>query len=108
MASPKWAGMSTAPRDGSLVLVRVRASEQGPAEIDAVRWAVSARSGEEGWVANDSDPFARVVYGEGELAGWSPLPTQMPALRSDAACRRRPAASLRHARRGGRGRDLRG
>jgi hypothetical protein len=82
MTSPKWASMSTAPRDGSLVLVRLRASEQGPAEVDAVRWAVSARSGEEGWVANDSDPFARVAYGEGELAGWSPLPTQLPPLRS--------------------------
>lgn len=75
--------MATAPRDGSLVLVRMRASEQGPAEIDAVRWAVSARSGEEGWVANDSDPFARVVYGDGELSGWSPLPTQLPSLRSE-------------------------
>ena len=83
MASPKWASMITAPRDGSLVLVRVRASEQGPAEVDAVRWAISARSGEEGWVANDSDPFARVAYGEGELAGWSPLPTQRPTLRSE-------------------------
>ena len=83
MTSPKWASMSTAPRDGSLVLVRLRASEQGPAEVDAVRWAVSARSGEEGWVANDSDPFARVAYGEGELAGWSPLPTQLPRLRSE-------------------------
>ena len=82
MANPKWASMTTAPRDGSLVLVRVRASEQGPAEVDAVRWAVSARSGEEGWVANDSDPFARVAYGESELAGWSPLPTQLPLLRS--------------------------
>ena len=83
MAPPKWASMNTAPRDGSLVLVRVRASEQGPAEVDAVRWAVSARSGEEGWVANDSDPFARVAYGEGELSGWSPLPTQRPRLRSE-------------------------
>lgn len=87
MASLKWAPMRTAPRDGSLVLARVRASEQGPAEVDAVRWAVSARSGEEGWVANDSDPFARVVYGEGELAGWSPLPTQLPRLRSDPPIR---------------------
>jgi hypothetical protein len=79
----KWEPMATAPRDGTLVLVAVRASEQGPAEHDAVRWAQSARSGEEGWVANDSDPFARFVYSEAELTGWSPLPTQMPALRSN-------------------------
>jgi len=79
----KWAPMATAPRDGTLVLVSVRASEQGPAELDAVRWAQSARSGDEGWVANDSDPFARFVYSEAELTGWSPLPTQLPELRSN-------------------------
>jgi hypothetical protein len=81
----KWAPMATAPRDGTLVLVAVHASEQGPAEVDAVRWAKSARSGEESWVANDSDPFARIVYSEGELSGWLPLPTQMPELRSARA-----------------------
>ena len=78
----KFAPMSTAPRDGTLVLVALHASEQGPAEVDAVRWAMSARSGEEGWVANDSDPFARVVYAEPELSGWLPLPTQLPKLKS--------------------------
>ena len=82
MPQPTWASMRTAPRDGTLVLVRIRATEQGPAEVDAVRFAQSARSGEEGWVANDSDPFARVVYAEGELAAWMPLPTQLPKLRS--------------------------
>ena len=61
MPQPTWASMRTAPRDGTLVLVQIRATEQGPAEVDAVRFAQSARSGEEGWVANDSDPFARVV-----------------------------------------------
>ena len=83
MPSSKWAGMTSAPRDGSLVLVRLYASEQGPSEVDAVRWSKSARSGEEAWVANDSDPFARVAYADAELAGWMPLPTQMPKLRSD-------------------------
>ena len=82
MPQTTWASMRTAPRDGTLVLVQIRATEQGPAEVDAVRFAQSARSGEEGWVANDSDPFARVVYAEGELAAWMPLPTQLPKLRS--------------------------
>jgi len=81
----RWVSMATAPRDGTLVLVKLRASEQGPSEMDAVRWVTSARSGEAGWVANDSDPFARVAYAEGELAGWSPLPTQVPKLRSERA-----------------------
>ncbi len=74
--------MASAPRDGSLVLVQIRASEQGPAEFDVVRFAASARSGEEAWVANDSDPQARIVYAENELTGWMPLPTQLPRLRS--------------------------
>jgi hypothetical protein len=87
----KFAPMSTAPRDGTLVLVAIHASEQGPAEVDAVRWAQSARSGEEGWVANDSDPFARIVYSEPELSGWLPLPTQLPALRSQKQERRSPS-----------------
>jgi hypothetical protein len=74
--------MATAPRDGTLVLVAIRASEQGAGEFDAVRWARSARSGEEGWVAADSDPYARVAYAESELSYWLPLPTQLPELRS--------------------------
>ena len=78
----KWAAMASAPRDGTLVLARIRATEQGPAEVDMVRWARSARSGEENWVANDSDPFARVVYAEAELSSWMPLPGQLPKLRS--------------------------
>lgn len=81
-ARQTWAPMATAPRDGTLVLVRLHATEQGPAEVDAVRFARSARSDEEGWVANDSDPFARVVYAEAEVSAWMPLPTQMPKLKS--------------------------
>ena len=87
----RFVSMDSAPRDGTLVLVALRASEQGPAEVDAVRWMISARSGEAGWVANDSDPFARVAYAEGELAGWSPLPTQMPKLRSARIAKATPS-----------------
>ncbi len=86
----RWEPMRSAPRDGTLVLARLRATEQGPAEMDAVRWSTSARSREEGWVANDSDPFARVVYAENELTGWMPLPGQLPRLASDSR-RQRPA-----------------
>lgn len=83
--TPRRQPMRTAPRDGSLVLVAIRATEQGPEEFDMVRWASSARSGEEGWVATDSDPEARVVYATAELAGWMPLPTQVPKLRAHPA-----------------------
>lgn len=74
--------MSSAPRDGTLVRVALRASEQGPAEFDMVRWASSARSGEGEWVATDSDREARVAYATAELAYWVPLPTQQPAFAS--------------------------
>ena len=83
--TPKGQPMRTAPRDGTLVLVAIRASEQGPEEFDMVRWASSARSGEEEWVATDSDPAARIAYATAELAYWMPLPTQLPQLRSRPA-----------------------
>ena len=88
--SRRWQSMKTAPRDGTLVLVKVRATEQGPGEFDMVRWAQSARSEEEAWVAADSDPFARIVYAEGELAYWMPLPSQLPTLRSACAASGEP------------------
>jgi hypothetical protein len=88
-----WQPMASAPRDGTLVLVRVRATEQGPDEHDMVRWSKSARSGEESWVATDSDPFARIAYADNEIAAWMPLPTQLPELRSTKpGIARRPSA----------------
>jgi hypothetical protein len=76
--SADWQKMATAPRDGTRILVLIRASEQGAAEVDVVRWLRSPRTGEEGWVAIDSDSGARFVYAEGELQSWMPLPAAMP------------------------------
>ena len=83
----EWRPMRTAPRDGTRVLVTVRASEQGAAEVDVVKWARPDRQSEAGWIATDSDPEARVVYAEGELAAWMPLPTAeaRPGARSAPA-----------------------
>ena len=83
-----WYDMASAPKDGTKVLVAVRASEQGPAEVDMARWAKAARAAEAGWIA-DSDPGCIITYSELELAGWMPLPTPVPKLR---ARRGRPAA----------------
>jgi hypothetical protein len=83
------APIATAPRDGSLVRIAVRASEQGPAELDTVRWARSAASGEEGWVAFDSDAEARVVYADSEIAYWLPLPSQVRARRPPGTAAKR-------------------
>jgi hypothetical protein len=78
----EWQPMTTAPKDGSRILVTVRASEQGPAEVDVVKWARPEAAAEPGWVATDSDADAPIVYAAGELASWMPLPSALPSLRS--------------------------
>ena len=89
----QWQPMDNAPKNGTRVLVEVRASEQGPAEVDVARWAKADRSGEGSWVAADSDPGCVITYAEVELLGWMPLPTPLPKLRSAGAQegRSRPA-----------------
>jgi hypothetical protein len=77
-----WQPMANAPRDGTRVLVAIRASEQGPAEVDVARWGRAEPAGEECWVASDSDHECIITYAEGELTSWMPLPTTLPKLRS--------------------------
>ncbi len=78
----EWRPMASAPRDGSRVLVAIRGTEQGAAEVDVARWAKPDRSGEECWIAADSDPGALVVYAEAELVSWMPMPAPQPHFRS--------------------------
>jgi len=66
--------MSTAPKDGSRILVTVRSSEQGPAEVDVAYWARADQFGMEGWRAGDSHPGNIVGYADPELKCWMPLP----------------------------------
>jgi hypothetical protein len=80
----RWRHMSTAPRDGSRILVTVRPVEQGPADVDVAYWAQADRYAMEGWRAADSTPGAIIFYAEPELKCWMPLPganveVQMPA-----------------------------
>ena len=75
MAEPDgWRHMSTAPKDGSRVLVTVRSSEQGPAEVDVAYWARADQHGIEGWRAADSHPGNIVGYADPELKCWMPMP----------------------------------
>jgi len=85
----EWLGMASAPRDGTRVLVEIRASEQGAAEVDMVRWALPERGAEAGWVSAESDPGAAIFYAEAELSGWMPLPAPLPRprLKRGAAAR---------------------
>ena len=87
----EWRPITTAPRDGTRILAAIRASEQGPAEVDVVRWARSAPGGEKSWIAADSDPTLVIVYAEVELTHWMPLPSPLPKLRAgERAGRREP------------------
>ena len=75
MNESRWRHMSSAPKDGSRVLVTVRPSEQGPAEVDVAYWSRADQFGIEGWRAADSHPGQIVGYADPELKCWMPLPT---------------------------------
>ena len=69
-----WRNMASAPRDGSRILVTVRPSEQGPAEVDIAYWARADQFRAEGWRAADSHPGQVIGYADPELKCWMPLP----------------------------------
>lgn len=71
----RWRQMASAPRDGSRILVTVRSSEQGPAEVDVAYWSHGDRFGTEGWRASDSSPGRIIEYAEPELKCWMPMPS---------------------------------
>jgi hypothetical protein len=77
----EWQDMDAAPRDGSRILVMLKASEHGPAEVDVARWARPDRHQEPCWIAADSDHDCAVVYAESDLDGWMKLPSPLPKLR---------------------------
>jgi len=71
----RWCQMASAPKDGSRILVTVRSSEQGPAEVDVAYWSHGDRFGGEGWRASDSAPGCIIEYAEPELKCWMPMPS---------------------------------
>ncbi|MBX5188281.1 hypothetical protein HJB86_05045 [Rhizobium sp. NZLR3b] len=81
----RWRDMASAPKDGSRILVTIRQSEQGPAEVDLAYWSNGDHFGTEGWRASDSSPGRIIEYAAPELKCWMPMPsanlnrTSMPA-----------------------------
>lgn len=73
--SDGWRDMAGAPKDGSRILVTVRPSEQGVAEVDVAYWSNGDRFGTEGWRASDSSPGCIIEYAEPELKCWMPMPS---------------------------------
>ena len=71
----RWRHMASAPKDGSRILVTVRPSEQGPAEVDLAYWSNGDQFGAEGWRASDSSPGRVIEYAEPELKCWMPMPS---------------------------------
>jgi hypothetical protein len=71
----RWRTMPSAPKDGSRILVTIRPSEQGQAEVDLAFWSNSDRFGEEGWRSSDSSPGRIIEYAEPELKCWMPMPS---------------------------------
>jgi hypothetical protein len=77
-----WRQMTTAPKDGSRILVTIRPSEQGPAEVDLAYWSNGDQFGAEGWRASDSSPGRLVEYAEPELKCWMPMPSANSGITS--------------------------
>ena len=75
--------MSAAPKDGSRILVTVRPTEQGPAEVDVAYWSRADQYGMEGWRAADSHPGQIVAYADPELKCWMPFPGASLARESE-------------------------
>jgi hypothetical protein len=71
----RWRHIASAPKDGSRILVTVRPSEQGPAEVDLAYWSNGDQFGVEGWRASDSSPGRVIEYAEPELKCWMPMPS---------------------------------
>ena len=78
----QWRSMASAPRDGTRIIVVIRASEQGSSDIDVVRWSKPKSHGEYCWTAADSDQECAVIYDEWEVAHWMPLPAWSPPFKT--------------------------
>jgi hypothetical protein len=73
--SDRWLNMTSAPKDGNRVLVTIRPSEQGAAEVDLAYWAKADQYGAEGWRSSDSSPGRIIQYADTEVKCWMPLPS---------------------------------
>ena len=77
-----WRAMGNAPKDGSRIIAVIRGGEQGNADIDVVRWSRTRGVADACWVSSDSTFDCAIVYGDGELTHWMPLPTSMPGRKT--------------------------
>ena len=76
----RWRHMRSAPKDGSRILVTIRATEQGPGAVDLAYWSKEDQYGGEAWRSSDSAPGRIIEYSEPELKCWMPLPSVEPDI----------------------------
>ena len=89
-AGGEWRKMAGAPKDGTRILVIIRASEQGPADVDVVRWTNHKRDVEPCWVSTDSSADAPIAYDDWEVAYWMPLPSSIAPVRAPGLAAKLP------------------
>ena len=87
-----WQPMAKAPKDGTRILVTIRSTEQGDAEVDVVRWNKPSRDGDFCWMSTDSSRDCPIAYENWELAFWMPLPSGMPLVRTPGLAAQLPPA----------------
>jgi hypothetical protein len=80
--SQQWRPMATAPKDGTRIIVVIRATEQGPSDVDVVRWAKPPNLGDYCWTSTDSDHSCTIIYDNWEVANWMPMPSGMPPYKT--------------------------
>ena len=78
----QWRPIKSAPKDGSRIIVAIRASEQGTADVDIVRWSRPRKAADDCWVSTDSTHDCTIIYDEREVVNWMPLPDSMPGVRT--------------------------
>ncbi len=92
LATSVWQRMASAPKDGSRILASIRSTEQGPTEVDVVRWSKPNRANDPCWTSTDSSYDCAIMYEDWELAFWMPLPSGLPIVKTPGLAARLPAA----------------
>jgi hypothetical protein len=78
-STDQWRKMASAPKDGTRILAVIRGTEQGPADVDVVRWTRHKRDADPCWVSTDSSADCAIVYEDWEVAFWI-APVRTPGL----------------------------
>ena len=78
----QWRPMASAPKDGTRIIVVIRASEQGPADVDVVRWDRPRRNADPCWTSTDSNHDCAIAYEDWEVSFWMALPSTVPSVKT--------------------------